>query len=89
MGETHISSVIVYFQPESAAAVQQYIESFDNAEFHRDDSHEGKAIAVFECPSLHHTKVVIEELQQQQGVVNVSMIYHHAEDNDALEEKIA
>ncbi|WP_096086891.1 chaperone NapD [Agaribacterium haliotis] len=89
MGETHISSVILHFQPEAAEALKSYVESYDHAEFHRDQETEGKAIAVFELPSLHKTKKLIDELQQQQGVVSVSMIYHHAEANDALEEKLA
>ena len=70
--------------PPEAFCLQQ-----PGAEFHLDSAHNGKAIAVFECASMGKTKQLVESIQQLPGVVNVSMIYHHAEENDALEENIA
>lgn len=81
--ELHISSLLVQHRPEAMPA----LESFVGAQPALEISARGEHRCVVLCETGHQREVLelIDAMLALPGVVNVSLIYHHAEPRDELE----
>lgn len=84
IGEQHISSLVVLHRREALAALQAWI----NAHAELDIAASGDCRCVVLCETDNQRAVMdhIEALQMLPGILNVSLIYHHAESRAELDE---
>jgi nitrate reductase NapD len=75
----HISSLIVRAVPQSLDAVKREIEALEGAEIHRSDPL-GKAVVLLETANQGEIADRIRTMESITGVLNVSLIYHHVEE---------
>ncbi|WP_346796775.1 chaperone NapD [Halomonas sp. Bachu 37] len=83
----HISSLLVQLQPERIATISERCQDFADVEVHATDPR-GKMVLVLETPSQHEIVAFIDWLQNEKGVLSVSLVYHHVESAQALEQEI-
>ncbi|MGH1466086.1 MAG: chaperone NapD [Cognatishimia sp.] len=81
---THISSLLVSAHPGQKAQVCSDILVHDFAEIaHADET--GKIIVTLETADESAIVSALTEIQLINGVVNASLVYHQADNTDALE----
>ncbi len=73
--EIHIASMIVHVLPEHLQALQRWIESQPDVEI-RADSPQGKLVLVVERAHQREILGVIDDVEQQTGVLSCTMVYH-------------
>ncbi len=75
----NISGVIVHSRPEKAASVQQLLTEIPGVEIHAvgDD---GRMVVTVEEASDRRMADTVSGLQNLEGVIAASMVYHHFED---------
>lgn len=73
--EIHIASMIVHVLPEHLQALQRWIESQLDVEI-RADSPQGKLVLVVERAHQREILGVIDDVEQQTGVLSCTMVYH-------------
>jgi nitrate reductase NapD len=78
----HISSLIVRARPERLTAIAAGIVEMPGAEIHRSDAI-GKLIVVLETENQGEIADRLRAMEALPGVLNVSLIYHHADDLEA------
>ncbi|BBI60817.1 chaperone NapD [Vreelandella sulfidaeris] len=83
----HISSLLVQLQPERIETISERCLAFDQAEIHATDPC-GKMILVLETPGQQEILEFIDWLQSEKGVLSVSLVYHHVESAQELEQEI-
>ena len=74
----HISSFIVRCRPERLSAVIDACSALPGVEVHGRD-HRGKFIALLERETDADLVATIGQLERLPGVLNASLVYHHAE----------
>lgn len=74
----HISSFVVRCLPERLQDIMATVASMPGAEVHGDDAR-SKFVALLELESDAALVETITAIELLQGVVNTSMVYHHAE----------
>lgn len=74
----HISSFVVRCLPDRLEAVLAIVQGIDGVEVHGVDSH-GKFVALLDMDTERQLVQTITEIEQIKGVINTSMVYHHAE----------
>ena len=74
----HISSFVVRCLPERLQAVMTQVAALPGVEIHGDDAC-GKFVALLELDSERALVETITAIELIKGVVNTSMVYHHAE----------
>lgn len=81
--ELHIASFVVQHRPEAAAALAQRLASAAGMELAR----RGDTRSVVLCEGEDQYAILdrIEELRALPGVLNATLVYHHAEPREALE----
>lgn len=84
----HISSAVIHARPETAEAVQARIER-DMTGVEIPAAEGGKLIATLETESEHDIVERLDAIALMDGVLSVSLIYHHFEPLDALEKDAA
>lgn len=93
MDETvHISSLIVQIQPRNIDALQAQCLEYASVEARVEIAAAdpaGKVVVLLETPSRRHIVDFIDWLQLLEGVLSVSMVYHHAESIAELEREVA
>ncbi|WP_159098918.1 chaperone NapD [Aquabacterium olei] len=85
--EIHIAGVIVHTrQPHTVAAcsAMDALEGMDVAQF----SPEGRVVAVVEAPSAGAVMDLLDQVRGIEGVLNVALVYQHAEPADAMNEEM-
>lgn len=85
--DIHIASVFVHSRPASLVQVQAAIDALESAEVFR-SSAEGKIVVVLEAPSAKAVLDTIDEIRALAGVLNVSLVYQHAEPVSSLQQEI-
>lgn len=85
----HISSLIVHVMRESWQKVLAYIQQLPATEIPVTEETSGKCIAVLERDTLRATEETIEAIKAQPGVIAVTLVYHHSETVEALNEPLA
>ena len=93
MDETvHISSLVVQIQPHNIDALQTQCLAYASAEINVEiaaTDPAGKVVVLLETPSQRYSVDFIDWLHQREGVLSVSMVYHHAESIAELEREVA
>lgn len=85
--EIHIASAIVHTrQPHTLAACAR-ISAFPEAEVVQ-ASPEGRVVIVLEAPSAREIVDVLDKVRGIEGVLNVALVYQHAESADLMLEEI-
>ena len=76
--EFHISSFVVRCLPEKLRDIMAAVAALPGVEIHGNDGC-GKFIALLELESDRMLMDTITAIELIKGVVNTSMVYHHAE----------
>lgn len=85
--EAHIAGVVVYVAPASIALVCTCIEALSCATIYaRTD--DGKLVVTLETDSTRRTLDYMDAIRALDGVLDIAMVYQHAEPASALEEEI-
>jgi nitrate reductase NapD len=71
----HISSLVVHVRPERCAAVRDAIGALEGAEVHA-GTEDGKLVVVLETDSETETMARIAAINEMQGTIAASLIYH-------------
>lgn len=81
--ELHIASFVVQHRVEAAAALAARIAESDDMELARSSG--SRSIVLCECADQYVMLDRIEALRAVPGVLNVLLVYHHAEPGEALD----
>lgn len=74
----HISSLVVRCRPESLDSVMAEVAGLEGVEIHGSDP-DGKFVALLDVESEQALVGTITAIEKTRGVINASMVYHHAE----------
>ncbi len=84
--ELHISSLVVQHRPEAFARLAATVQARAGMEIAaRGDT---RCVVLCETDDQRHLMDRIDELHAVEGVLTVSLIYHHAEPRAALDEPV-
>jgi len=83
-GEQHISSLVVLHRPDSASIVRQFTATHESLQI----AAEGDCRCILLCETDNQRAIVdhIDALSLLPGVINVSLVYHHVESIDELDQ---
>lgn len=85
--EVHIASFVVQHRAEAAEALAAMIEGHDDLELAlRGDV---RSVVICESADRHAAMQRVDQLQAVPGVLNVLLVYHHAEPAHALDEPLS
>lgn len=87
MSEVHIASCVMHTRPDCLADTVDTVRARAIAEVSASDA-KGCIVAVLEGSGAD-VLAGIEQLRALPGVLAVSLVYQHAEDEQALEEKMS
>ena len=85
MAELHIASCVARVRPEAMDAAVVQIESTIGCEISARDAI-GKAVIVIEGASTGALLDQMDEIRKIPGVLNVEMVYQHAEEESVMKE---
>ena len=85
--DVHIAGIFAHTRPDALEQVQAAIGALAGAEVFR-SSAEGKIVVVLEAASAKRVLEAIDEIRALAGVLNVSLVYQHAEPASSLQEEI-
>jgi nitrate reductase NapD len=71
----HISSLVVHVRPDRSEALRAEIAALDGAEVHA-GTEDGKLVVVLETDSEAETIARIAAINEMQGTIAASLIYH-------------
>ncbi len=81
--DVHIASFVVQHRAEACAVMVAHIDATDDLELAlRGDI---RSIVLCECADQYAVLDRIDSLRALPGVLNVALVYHHAEPRDALD----
>jgi nitrate reductase NapD len=86
-GEVHIAGVLVQTRPERLAEVLVAITQMPAAEVQQ-TSPDGRLVVVVEAPGARHVVRLLDEMRQLTGVLDVALVYQHAEPEASLQEEM-
>lgn len=85
--EIHVAGVLVHARPESLDYVSLTVSGLPNAEVtHQSD--DGKLVAVLEARSARDILQQMETIRLCKGVLNVALVYQHAEAEAEMNKEI-
>ena len=85
--ELHIAGVLVQCRPLDLMRVVRAVDALAAAEVFQ-SSADGKLVVVIEAPASRAVLAVIDEIRALQGVVNVALVYQHAEPAAEMQQKL-
>lgn len=85
--EIHIAGLLVQCRPEREKTVAAALAAFPGVEVPLADG-AGRLVAVSECVGGEATLALIERMRALPGVLNVALVYQHAESARAMEEEL-
>lgn len=88
MSEIHIASCVMHVRPERVAEIADAIRAQRLAEIPAFDPR-GRVVVVLERAGAALVLDTIERLRALPGVIAVNLVYQHAEDEQALEERMS
>jgi nitrate reductase NapD len=86
-GDVHIAGVLVHSRPLYLMQVHHAIDALDAAEVFQ-SSAEGKIVVVIEAPSGRQVLDVLDIIRSFAGVLNVSLVYQHAEPMSSMQQEL-
>ena len=81
--EIHVAGILVHTQPVRLLAVCHAIDELPGAEVFQ-ASAEGKLVVVLEAGCSRDILEMVDAIRQTDGVVNVALVYQHAETASAM-----
>jgi nitrate reductase NapD len=85
--EVHIASFVVQHRAEAAATLVSHIEAAGDLELAIPG--EARSVVLCECADQYAILQSIDALRALPGVLNVSLVYHHAEPREALDAPVS
>lgn len=85
--ELHITSLVVHAMPSHCTAVDALINALPGAQIHGADAN-GKRVVTLEAPTSAAILDKVSAIRQAPGVLNVAMVYQHAESLESLNTEI-
>lgn len=85
--EVHIAGIVVYCQASTIAGIQSRISSLPVAEIHA-VSPDGKLIVTLETDSAQRIVDYMDAIRALPGVINVVLVYQHAEPLAEIEQEL-
>ncbi|MDN3648786.1 chaperone NapD [Reinekea marina] len=85
--EEHIVSVIIHARPERLTTINLAMEAIPGVERVANDGL-GKEVILISASSAKKVMQRIEQIQELEGVLSASMVAHHTETAESLEEEI-
>jgi periplasmic nitrate reductase NapD len=85
--EVHIAGIVVHAMPEQLATIKARIVSLPAAEIHA-VSNDGKLVVTLETESTKRILDYMDAIRALPGVVDVALVYQHAEPLTALNQEI-
>lgn len=82
--EVHIAGVVVYSRPAQLDSVTSCIAAVPGADIHASNA-EGKIVVTLETDSTKRTLDIMDAMRALPGVVDVALVYQHAEPVSALD----
>ena len=86
--ELHITGIVVYCAHGQLETSKSQIALVPSAEFHA-ESPDGKLIVTLETESTRQTLDYIDAIRAVPGVLDVSLVYQHAEPAAAMAQELA
>jgi nitrate reductase NapD len=87
LGDIHIAGALVHSRPLNLMQVIRAIDRLAGAQVYQ-SSAEGKIVVVIEAPSGRHVLDVIDAIRILPGVLNVSLVYQHAEPAASMQQEL-
>lgn len=85
--EIHIAGVLVQARPDCGPAVAMALAELPGTEVHA-TGNAGRLVVVCECAGGEAAVELISRMRDLPGVLNVALVYQHAESAAAMEEEI-
>jgi nitrate reductase NapD len=85
--EVNISGIVVHAHPDHLPVVQTGLDNMGGVEIHA-ISPDHKMVVTIEASDDRATTECFEQIRQLPGVLSASMVYHHFEEDAALEQEI-
>lgn len=85
--ELHIASLVVHVVPTSLTGVTQAVTDIDGMVVHGTHP-SGKLVVTLEGPSAASVLDRVSQIEHLQGVINVSLVYQHAEAWHSLNQEV-
>jgi len=86
--EIHIAGIVVYAEQAQLESIRSCIEDVPGAEVCASDS-AGKLIVTIETGSTKQTLDIMDAIRALPGVLNVALVYQHAEPVSALDQEVS
>ncbi|MBC5784117.1 chaperone NapD [Ramlibacter sp. USB13] len=85
--EIHVAGVLVHARPESLHDVCVAVSLLPNAEVTHEAA-DGRVVAVLEAATSRAVMQQLDAIRSVRGVLNVAVVYQHAEPEEAMNEEI-
>jgi periplasmic nitrate reductase NapD len=85
--EVHIAGVIVHTDPSKSPQVRDLIQAIPLARIHA-AGQDGRMVVTLETDSTPRTLDYMDAIRALPGVLNVALVYQHAEPLAAMDEEI-
>ena len=85
--DIHIAGALVHSRPLNLMQVIRAIDLLDGAQVYQ-SSAEGKIVVVIEAPSGKQVLDVLDAIRALPGVLNVSLVYQHAEPASSMQQEL-
>lgn len=85
--DVHIASFVVQHRAEAADAMAAHIAASDDMELALRG--EFRSVVLCECDNQYAVLDRVEALRALPGVLNVSLVYHHAEPGESLDAPVS
>lgn len=84
--EVHIAGIVVHATPDAVDTIRAAVSLLPKAQVHA-AAHDGRMVITLETDSTRQTLDQMDAIRAMSGVLNVSLVYQHAEPAAALDEE--
>lgn len=85
--EIHIAGIVIHARPEAGPAIRSHLALVPRAEIHAAAA-DGRLVVTLETDSVKRTLDIMDAIRALAGVLDVSLVYQHAEAAAAMDEEI-
>lgn len=85
--EIHIAGLIVHATPATVEQVKRNLALLPKSRVHAAAS-DGRMVVTLETDSTKRTLDYMDAIRALDGVINVALVYQHAEDANAMNEEV-
>lgn len=86
--EIHIAGVIVHAKPTELDSVRQQVVRLPGTRIHAAEK-DGRMVVTLETDSTKRTLDYMDAIRALPGVLNVALVYQHAEAVEAMNQEVA